>query len=204
MDLVIINSKKEAVTSHVIISKGMGVTQDSTLKLIKKYVNELQELGKVRFQFVPLGSGQKQKQFMLNEHQTILLITLMRNNSETVAFKVKLVKQFAKMEQWIKDRFQTSVEYKVMSSILKGSRHLIGKKTEKFHYSNESNLVNWAFTGEFKSLDRECLSIDEIELLNELLAKNAVLIGAGMTRDNRKESLRIMVEISRSNMLEAT
>jgi len=45
-------------------------------------------------------------------------------------------------------------------------------------------------------------SKDEIDLLNELQARNAVLIGAGMTRDNRKESLRIMAELSRSKMLE--
>jgi len=203
MDLVIINSKKEAVTSHIIISDGMNVTQGSTLKLIKKYRAELEEFGKVRFQFVPLESGQKQKQFMLNEHQATLLITLMRNNLETVAFKVRLVKQFSKMQVWIKDRLQSSVEYKVMSSILKDSRLISGKKTKNYHYSNEANLVNWAITGEFKSLDRDSLSRDDIELLNDLQARNAVLIGAGMSRDNRKESLRVMVELKRNQLLEA-
>ena len=158
-DLVIINSKKEAVTSHIIVSAGMNVTQDSTLKLIKKYKSELEEFGKVRFQFVPLESGQKQKQFMLNEHQATLLITLMRNNAETVDFKVRLVKQFAKMQIWIKDRQQSSVEYKVMSAILKDSRELVGKSTQSFHYINEANLVNWGITGEFKAQDRECLSL---------------------------------------------
>ena len=202
-DLVIINSKKEAVTTHIIISGGMNVTQDSTLKLIKKYKSELQEFGKLRFQFVPLESGQKQKQFMLNEHQATLLITLMRNNLETVAFKVRLVRQFAKMQIWIKDRQQSSVEYKVMSAILKDSRKLIGKSTEPFHYSNEANLVNWAMSGEFKSIDRDSLSISDINLLNELQARNAVLIGAGMARDNRKQSLKLMVELKHNQVLEA-
>jgi len=202
-DLVIINSKKEAVTTHIIISGGMNVTQDSTLKLIKKYKSELQEFGKLRFQFVPLESGQKQKQFMLNEHQATLLITLMRNNLETVAFKVRLVRQFAKMQIWIKDRQQSSVEYKVMSAILKDSRELIGKSTQHFHYSNEAKLVNWAMSGEFKSIDRDSLSISDINLLNELQARNAVLIGAGMARDSRKESLKLMVELKHNQVLEA-
>ena len=51
MDLVIINSKKEAVTSHVIIAEGMRVTQDAALKLITKYRSELQEFGKAKVLF---------------------------------------------------------------------------------------------------------------------------------------------------------
>jgi|SaaInlStandDraft_7_1057024.scaffolds.fasta_scaffold51685_3 phage regulator Rha-like protein len=203
MNLVIINSKKEAVTPHTIIANGMSVTQDATLKLITKYKKELQEFGKVGFQIVPLESGQKQKQFMLNEHQAMLLITLMRNNSETVAFKVKLVKQFSEMQRWIKDRLQSSVEYKVMQEILKYSRKLIGKETKSHHYSNEAKLVNWALRGEFKGVDRETLTLDEINLLNELQTRNAVLIGVGMTREQRKESLHLMVELGCSDLLEA-
>jgi len=203
MDLVIINSKKQAVAPHTLIAKGMDVTQDATLKLITKYKKELEEFGKVSFQIVPLDSGQKQKQFMLNEHQAMLLITLMRNNPETVAFKVKLVKQFANMQAWIKDRGQASTEYKVMSDILKHSRQLIGKETNPHHYTNEAKLVNWALCGEFKGLDRESLSLDNITLLNELQARNAVLIGAGMSREQRKQSLHLMVELRRSDVLEA-
>ncbi|MCF7970821.1 MAG: Rha family transcriptional regulator [Methylococcaceae bacterium] len=202
MDLVIINSKKEAVTSHIIIAEGMAVTQDAALKLISKYKNELQEFGKVRFQIVPLESGQKQKQFMLNEHQATLLITLMRNNPETVAFKVKLVKQFAKMESWIKDRMQSSLEYKVMTAIIKGSREIAGKDTTNGHYMCEANLVNWAINGKFKSIDRDSLILDDINLLNDLQTHNAVLIGAGMPYDSRKKSLKLKAELMRSNLLE--
>ena len=133
----------------------------------------------------------------------MLLITLMRNNSETVAFKVKLVKQFSEMQRWIKDRLQSSVEYKVMQEILKYSRKLIGKETKSHHYSNEAKLVNWALRGEFKGVDRETLTLDEINLLNELQTRNAVLIGVGMTREQRKESLHLMVELGCSDLLEA-
>ncbi len=92
-DLVIVNSKKEAVASHVIISTGMQITQDSSLKLIKKYKNDLEDFGKVRFQMRPLDSGQKQKQYMLNRDQAFFLITLMRNTPNTVSFKKQLVKK---------------------------------------------------------------------------------------------------------------
>jgi len=82
-DLVIINSKKEAVCSHVVISGGKGVTQDSSLKLIKKYSDELKEFGRVRFQIVPFdtnGGLQKRKEYMLNEHQSMFLASIKNNH----------------------------------------------------------------------------------------------------------------------------
>jgi len=116
--------------------------------------------------------------------------------------KLEFIRAFNEMEAWIKERLIASVEYKVMSSILEQTRLLKNKETKVCHYSNEAKLINWAVTGEFKALDRECLSLNEIALLNELQARNAVLIGAGMTRDNRKESLLIMAELKRHNMQE--
>jgi len=195
MDLVKINSQNEAVTSHLIISEGMRVSQHSSLELIKRYKKDLEKFGKLSFQMIPLESGQKQKQFMLNERQATLLITLMRNTPETVAFKVKLVEHFAKIQTWIKERQQSTTEYKTMSSILKGSRQLIGKETKSFHYSNEAKLVNWALFGEFKPVNKDLLSSDEIVVFNELLSMNAVLIGSGIDRVQRQESLRNMAEL---------
>ncbi|WP_084254162.1 Rha family transcriptional regulator [Methylobacter marinus] len=202
-DLVIINSNKEAVTSHISIAEGMEVTQDSSLQLIKRYKADLEEFGRVRFQIVPFqtkGGVQKHKEYMLNRDQALFLITLMRNNQRTVAFKKRLVKQFSEMEAWIKERLQSSVEYKVMSSILKDARALAGKETESHHYANEAKLVNWAMTGAYKAFDKAALSQEEMELLNDLQARNAVLIGAGMTRENRKESLRIMAALNRNRL----
>lgn len=200
-DLVIINAKKEAVCSHVVISHGMNVTQHSSLELIKKYKNDLQDFGRVSFQMRPFetkGGIQKRKEYMLNRDQTIFLITLMRNNIKTVGFKKQLVKQFSEMESWIKERMQSSLEYKVMTATLQASRQIVGKETGSFHYANEAKLVNWAITNEFKPLDRESLSIDDINLLNELQTRNTVLIGAGMDRDQRKESLKLYVELKQA------
>ena len=189
-DLVFVNSKKEAVCSHVTISEGMLVTQDAALKLIKKYTPELREFGKVRFQNVPLPSGQKQKQYMLNEHQATLLITLMRNNPETVKFKVALVKQFANMQSWIKERLTASMEYTSMCSHLKEIRKIQGKETKGFHYANEAKLVNWALTGEFQKIDRAFLSESQLNILADLERYHAVLLGLGHDRDTRKELLK--------------
>jgi len=204
MNLVIINSKKEAVTSHIIISDGMGVTQESTQELIKKYKKDLSELGVFRFQNGKPKSkgGRPTKEYMLNRDHSMFLITLMRNNSKTVNFKKRLVIEFSKMENWIKDRVQSSAEFKTMTGVLKYSRELAGKETKTYHYSNEARLINWAITGEFKAVDRKNLSANELALLNELQARDAVLIGAGMSYQRRKEALSITVKLWQSNQLE--
>ncbi len=53
-------------------------------------------------------------------------------------------------------------------------------------------------TGEFKSLDRESLSQDDLDLIYHVQKRNTVLIGAGMKYADRKESLKIFVELNRS------
>lgn len=73
-DLVIINSNKEAVTSHISIAEGMEVTQDSSLQLIKRYKADLEEFGRVRFQIVPFqtkGGVQKHKEYMKFTHNGV-------------------------------------------------------------------------------------------------------------------------------------
>lgn len=86
-DLVFVNSKKEAVTSHVVISEGMEVSQHASLELIKRYKSDLEEFGRVSFQMRPFetaGGVQKRKEYLLNRDQAIFLITLMRNPARTV------------------------------------------------------------------------------------------------------------------------
>jgi len=197
--LVFINQKKEARVAHIVICEQMKITQDAALKLIKKYRTELSEFGRVRFEIVPFktkGGVQKKKIYALNRDQAMFLITLMKNNSNTVKFKVDLIKSFNEMEGWIKERLQNSLEYKIMSDTLNEVRMLAGKETKHFHYATEAKLVNWAITGEFKPLDREGLNQDELDLLYNLQKRNTVLIGAGMSYQDRKESLKIFAELN--------
>jgi len=204
MDLVIINSKKEAITTSRILAIKFNKRHDNVLSKIEQLKTEDKETFtalKIKASHYIDDSGKKNKEYNLNR-DAYAFFAMGFTGSQANKFKIDFINAFNEMERWIKNRFQVSVEYKVMSSILKDSRHLIGKDTQAHHYSNEAKLVNWAITGEFKALDRERLSLDEIELLNVLQARNAVLIGAGMTRDNRKESLRIMAELNRSKMLE--
>jgi len=90
---------------------------------------------------------------------------------------------------WKRIRHEASGSYKVMSAVLQLMRQNEGKETKFFHYSNEAKLVNWAMTGEYKSIDREALSMDELDLLAKLEERNAVLVGCGLKREDRKLAL---------------
>lgn len=90
---------------------------------------------------------------------------------------------------WEKLRHQAASSYKVMSAILDSRRQLDGKKTKSFHYANEAKLVNWALTGEYKALDRESLSANDLDLLAKLETLNSVLISDGADRDKRRALL---------------
>ena len=100
---------------------------------------------------------------------------------------------------WEKLRHQAASSYKVMSAILDSRRQLDGKETKHFHYVNEAKLVNWALTGEYKALDRESLSGQDLDLLAKLESLNSVMISDSVSRDDRRERLADAVEKERAS-----
>ena len=101
----------------------------------------------------------------------------------------KLLRQEHPHFDWKRLRHEACSSFKVMNDILKDVRLEIGKATASHHYSNEARLINWVLTGEFKALDRELLSIKELDILAKLEAKNSVLIGRGVPYADRKKIL---------------
>ena len=99
---------------------------------------------------------------------------------------------------WEKLRHQAASSYKVMSAILDSRRKIDGKETKPFHYANEAKLVNWALTGEYKGLDRETMTPDDLDLLAKLETINAVLISDSVGREDRKAKLLEIVDSERA------
>ncbi len=87
---------------------------------------------------------------------------------------------------WKRARHEASATHKVAMSILQAVRTDEGKDTKQHHYSNEARLINWALTGEFKSVDRENLTYEELDLLAKIEEKDAVLVGKGRSYAERK------------------
>jgi len=90
---------------------------------------------------------------------------------------------------WKRIRHESSSSYKVMSALVQLTREKEGKETKFFHYANEAKLVNYAMTGEYKPLSRDELNYDDLDLLCKLEELNSVLIGYGVSRDERKNVL---------------
>ena len=101
----------------------------------------------------------------------------------------KIVKGTHPHFDWKRVRHEATSSYKVMNAVLQLVRQNNGKPTQFFHYANEAKLVNWAITGEFKPLDRDGLNHEELDLLAKLEERNAVLVGCGLNREDRKLAL---------------
>ena len=101
---------------------------------------------------------------------------------------------------WSRVRHEAAATYKVMSAMLDMKRSLEGKETKPYHYANEAKLVNWAMTGEFKPVDRESLTGDDLDLLARLEELNSLLIGQGFSRDDRKAKLLTAVAGKRKQL----
>lgn len=89
----------------------------------------------------------------------------------------------------LRARSAAASSYKVMAEVLRLVRQDQGKATGQHHYINETRLVNWALSGEFKALDREALASWELALLAGLEERNAVLLGRGIGYADRKKML---------------
>ena len=99
-DLAIIIDKGIFTTS-LIISEQTNNTVHSVRELIKTYKEDLEEFGVLSFEMRKPSKnskgGRPQEIYYLNEQQTTLLLTYMRNSEVVRSFKKKLVKEFYKM-----------------------------------------------------------------------------------------------------------
>ena len=92
--------KLDLVTNSAVIASGVMKDHKPVIQLIRKYKSDLEEFGRVEFEMRPFqtdGGMQKQEIALLNEQQTTLLITYMRNNEVVREFKKRLVAEFFTM-----------------------------------------------------------------------------------------------------------
>lgn len=78
---------------------------------------------------------------------------------------------------------------KVLAGILQEVRTAIGKATNDYHYMNEHKLINSLLTGEYKGMDRESMTLHEMDFLAHFEIRNTILIGQGMDYATRKAIL---------------
>jgi len=154
-DLVVLE-KNEPVTTSLIIAEGVKKDHSSMIKLIRKYENDLNEFGTCRFEILKT-KGRPLEYVCLNEQQTTLLITFMRNNDVVINFKKNLVKEFYKMKKVLSEisSRQQNDEWKQLRST--------GKLTRKKESDTIKKFVEYAENQGSKNARRYYMNISTME-----------------------------------------
>lgn len=202
--------KLDLVTNTVAISEGVGRDHDTIIKLVDRNKSDLEEFGEVGFEIRAGYNNAKVRVALLNEQQTTLLITYMRNNEVVRSFKKRLVSEFFSMRSALAkkkmDRNSARLEYKPMTDAIKHERELQGKQIAPHHFSNEADLINRLSLGmtsaKFrvhheigkKEPIRDYLTPEQIHCITELQRANTVFISMGWDFEQRKEVLKGMFD----------
>ncbi|MCQ7029062.1 Rha family transcriptional regulator [Escherichia coli] len=182
--------KLDLVTNTASIAEGVGRDHDTIIKLVDRNKSDLEEFGKVGFEIRAGYNNAKVRVATLNEQQTTLLITYMRNNEVVRAFKKRLVSEFFTMRSALAkkkmDRNSARLEYKPMTDAIKHEREAQGKQIAPHHFSNEADLINRLALGmtaaKFrvhheigkKEPIRDYLTPEQIHCITELQRANTV------------------------------
>lgn len=194
------NYKDEAFTDSRILAQGAGVEHRAVIQLITNHLDDVSEFGRVAFQMIPFetnGGIQKMKVCRLNEQQATFVISLMKNTKTVVAFKKELVKQFYKMERFIKTLVATRKEFPLLTENIK----LLHDNPKPYHFSNECDMINRIVTGmsakQFRQAHgiekgksiRPYLTDEQIQLMETLQKVDVGLLVAVPDYEQRKRHL---------------
>lgn len=146
MELVYLDGAKEPYTLSSIIADCAGISHHAIQEHIRKHKARLEHFGKLAFKMRPLPSGQRTKEYLLNEQQATLLITFLKNTDQVATFKENLVKAFFEMRDELSQiNLQRTLEApkrKTLNQAIKTWEH-----APKMAYPTVYNLLLKAVTG---------------------------------------------------------
>lgn len=138
----------EMYTTDEVIADCSGNSLHAVKQLIGKHQDQLNKFGILAFEMRKLdGRGRPKKVYMLNQQQATFLITLLDNTPQVVDFKVKLVKQFFKMQQELNTRKVNYDEGKQVSKKLGDAVKANLDNPKWYDYKNFNDLVYKATFG---------------------------------------------------------
>lgn len=180
--------KNTPVTNTLIIAEETENSHQSVFRLVKKYKEDLEEFGVVGFEIhkPKKGSngGRPIELAYLNEQQTTLMLTYMRNSDIVRKFKIKLVKEFYKIkkvlseissrqnnQEWIELRKNGKLTRKSETNTIKSFVEYAeeqGSKNSKMYFANISRMENKALffiQEKFPNL-REILTGQQLQIMS--------------------------------------
>ena len=153
LPLVHLANDGELRASTEAIAHGYETTHAATIKLVRRYAQEMQQWGEIRFEIRLNTKGKPTEYATLNERQAGFLVSLMRNTAKVVKFKARLITEFADMAESLHNRDLTMwerrirLEAKDLTSKAKGSmgsKLMLGRKKEIPQIDTERFLLDTA------------------------------------------------------------
>lgn len=157
--LVVLHNN-EPMTTSLIVASGTKNQHKNVMGLIRIYKPDLEEFGEVAFETRLNKQGSPTEYAILNEPQTTLIITYMKNTKVVREFKKNLVKEFFRMRklllesssrkdtpEWIKARQAGKVARRLETDVLKQFIEYArqqGSTNADRYYANISKMENAA------------------------------------------------------------
>ena len=164
----------EARANSRLIAEGFDISHRSVVNLIQKYRTEFEELGHLPCEkwtkkksligssttdqkLEKRGGDQKEVAYFVNEDQATFLGTLTKNSAISVAFKLRLVKDYSKCKKLLASisAQQTDVEWL--------EKRKLGKERRKEETEMIQEFVNYAKAQGSKKADKYFLSITTMQ-----------------------------------------
>jgi phage regulator Rha-like protein len=205
----------QPVTTTERIAAAAGLQHKNVLALVREHLADFREFGEVAFQTRLNPQGSPTEYAELNEPQAALLFLYQRNTKAVRAFKLRLVKDFARVTTelqrlkamraapaWQAARIEAKRDFCNVADMLQEVRADAGKDTGRVHHMNEAKLIRFALTGsETAKWDRDTLSRDDLKLLGKVERLDMRLIARGVPFHDRKASCRALVLEARGLLL---
>lgn len=205
-DLVFLSSQQvdaEPFTTGDVIAEYAGIERDSVNRMIRNIYQRLERMGKVGFKIQPMASGQESKTYLLNQQQSTLLITFLKNTPRVADFKEELVAQFYAMQRELIER---RAQFELGKQFSKSLHATIADSQIKMHgheYSTFNRLIYKQALGVDSTKLRKArdipkgeaittyLSSDEAEAVRLVKNRVEVLLDVGMDYQQIKQALQI-------------
>jgi phage regulator Rha-like protein len=160
---IVLERNGEPVTTSLAISEGTQIEHKAVIQLIRKYLDDLEEFGPLTFEMRvvkrPQGGGSQSEIAFLNEPQSTLLLTYMRNSDIVRAFKKALVRAFFELRDVVEGKvaptnMPASVSHRAdhivsatrsFNGLLRTAQALRLGHARAAHSANEATLRNTGF-----------------------------------------------------------
>ena len=188
--------KGELVTNSLAIAQEFGRNHKDVLRSLDTLI----ENGTIsRRKSAPSdyidARGKAQRVIELSERDFLIAMPFI-GGKKSQQGQVRLVDAFLQMradmgnlESWKETRQVATITYTTMSDTLLEVRAEEGKDTVGHHYCNEAKMINGVVFGIASAVDRDSLSVKQLDLLQRVTIKNTILIGKGKIFAERKAAL---------------